>query len=177
MKANQADHPLTTMASLLGVSTSGYYAWLARPECARARRDRELTAIIEDVHGDSRATYGVPRVHGELRLRGERIGRKRVSRLMRRAGLQGVTRRRKHHTTRRNPAEAAALDLLERDFSADGPDRSRWSCRGDDRHPSRVPAQRHSPLARRYVRCCVAVPHPVVTRMIAARLSPVVLPP
>ena len=122
MKANQADHPITMMASLLGVSTSGYYAWLARPECDRRQRDRELTALIEDIHHDSRGTYGVPRVHAELRFRGERVGRKRVARLMRQAGLAGVTRRRKHLTTRRNRADGAAHDLLERNFSADGPD-------------------------------------------------------
>ena len=96
MKAHQAEHPITTMARLLGVSTSGYYAWLVRPDAARTVEDRRLTELIEDIHAESRGTYGVPRVHAELAARGERVGRKRVARLMRQAGLAGVTRRRKH---------------------------------------------------------------------------------
>jgi putative transposase len=125
MNANRAEHPIAMMARLLGVSTSGYYAWLDRPESARAARDRELTEAIVDAHRDSRGTYGVPRIHAELAARGERVGRKRVARLMRTAGLHGVTRRRKTVTTRRSAADGAAPDLLERDFAATGPDR-KW---------------------------------------------------
>ncbi|RMG31320.1 MAG: hypothetical protein D6721_01565 [Gammaproteobacteria bacterium] len=60
------------MCRLLGVSTSGFYAWLRRPESARARRDAELAERIEAIHVRSRGTYGVPRIHAELRAEAER---------------------------------------------------------------------------------------------------------
>ncbi len=125
MKAHQAEHPVRTMARLLGVSPSGFYGWLGRAESARARRDRELTELIVDSHRTSRGTYGVPRVHADLRAVGVQVGRKRVALLMRQAGLAGVTRRHKHRTTRRSGVDAAAPDLLDRNFSATGPDQ-KW---------------------------------------------------
>ncbi len=67
----------------------------------------------------------MPRVHAELADQGVRVGRKRVARLMRSAGLEGVSRRRKHRTTRHSGADSAAPDLLERDFGATGPDQ-KW---------------------------------------------------
>jgi putative transposase len=79
------------MCRLLADSRSGFYAWHDRPMSARARRDVELTALIHQIHAYSYGgTYGAPRIHMELReTYGIRIGRKRVERLMRRAGLQG----------------------------------------------------------------------------------------
>src|SRR5215471_12382282 len=80
---------------LLGVSRSGYYEWKGRPESAREARDRELLKLIERVHADSRGSYGSPRVAAELRLGlGVEVNRKRVERLMRHAGIQGIYRRR-----------------------------------------------------------------------------------
>ena len=70
----------------------------------------------------SRGTYGSPRVHAELASEGERLGRKRVARLMRVAGLEGVSRRRRGWTTRRDEKARPAPDLVDRDFSATGPD-------------------------------------------------------
>ena len=78
---------------------------------------------IEAIHRRSRATYGVPRVHAELRAEGTRVGRKRVARLMRRAGLEGASRRKRAWTTKRDREARPAPDLVERDFSSDGPDR------------------------------------------------------
>jgi putative transposase len=76
------------------VSTSGYYNWLGRPEPPRELRNKELTKIIRQIHTDSRGSYGSPRVHAELTLGlGEKVNRKRVERLMRAAGMQGVYRR------------------------------------------------------------------------------------
>jgi putative transposase len=79
----------------LGVSTSGYYEWLGRPESPRALRDKELTKMIRDIHEQSRGTYGWPRIHAELTLTlglGEQVNHKRVARLMRAAGIQGLYR-------------------------------------------------------------------------------------
>ena len=75
-----------------------------------------------DIHSRSRGTYGAPRIHAELAAEGVAVGRKRVARLMRQARIQGVHRRHKVTTTRRNPAETAAPDLVRREFTADGPD-------------------------------------------------------
>lgn len=107
---------------VLKVSTSGYYDWLERPPSARAQADAVLVETIRDVHYESRGTYGAPRVHAELRLGlGMRLGRKRVARLMREAGIQGVCHRRKRRGWR--PAPATHEDLVKRQFVADRPDR------------------------------------------------------
>jgi len=113
---------VATLCRVLGVSPSGYYAWCKRPPSTRAQADEGLLSQIQDIHQRSRGTYGAPRVHAELRARGVRCGRKRVARLMGRAGLAGVHRRRYRSTTRQNPRAAAAPDLVERDFAAAGPD-------------------------------------------------------
>ena len=94
MSAHQASFPITAMARVLGVSTAGYYAWLKRAPSAHAEADAMLLQRIRTVHATSRATYGVPRVRAELRARGRGHGRKRIARLMREAGLVGVSRRR-----------------------------------------------------------------------------------
>ena len=121
MKANQASHSVRRMCSLLGVSPSGYYAWLRRPPSAREQADRALRNQIVDIHSRSRGTYGAPRIHAELAAEGVAVGRKRVARLMRQARIQGVHRRRKVATTRQNPERLAAPDLVRREFTATGP--------------------------------------------------------
>jgi putative transposase len=123
VKGNQAEYSVRRMCELLGVSPSGYYGWLQRPVSQRELEDRELTERILEAHRRSRGTYGAPRIHAELRADGVRVGRKRVARLMRAAGIEGVHRRRKHHTTRRDRNQAPAPDLVNRDFTAGGPDR------------------------------------------------------
>ena len=122
MTAHQALHRIATMCRGLGVSPSGYYAWRKRPLSPRARADVELSAHIDAIHRASRGTYGTPRVHAELAALGIPIGRKRVARLMRALGVQGVSRRRWPRTTRRDPAQPPAPDLVARDFTAPGPD-------------------------------------------------------
>ena len=103
-------------------SASGYYASLSRSTSARERTDRTLRDRIVEIHHGSRGTYGAPRIHAELAGDGVRVGRKRVARLMRQARIQGVHRRRRVVTTRTNPAQTAAPDLVRRDFTATGPD-------------------------------------------------------
>jgi len=98
----------------LGVSTSGYYDWRERLERPARRTifDEFLTEQIREIHTQSRGTYGSPRVHAELVLgEGIQVGQKRVERLMRRAGLEGIYRRKKHSTTRRDPKAALSDDL------------------------------------------------------------------
>jgi putative transposase len=124
MKRHQAEFHVRTMCRVLGLSPSGYYAWLSRPASARALRDAELIEEITRIHRDNRQVYGRPRIFAELKDNGEAIGEKRVGRLMRQAGIQGVSRRRRGpKTTRRNPDARPAPDLIERAFATDGPDR------------------------------------------------------
>lgn len=124
MSANQAAFPVTTMARVLGVSRTGYYAWASRPASVHAETDAALLERIRTVHAASRETYGAPRIHAELRAGGERHGRKRIARLMRGAGIKGVSRRRGGPVTTRPDREARpAPDLVDRDFSAPGPNR------------------------------------------------------
>ena len=123
IEAEKAEHDVTTMCRVLKVSRSAYYQWMSGPS-DRDVDDARLINVIRDVHAGSRRTYGAPRVHAELADDyGIRCGRKRVARLMRQERIEGVHRRRKHHTTRRRAGVARAPDLVERDFSAEGPDR------------------------------------------------------
>ena len=122
MSANQVCFPVAAMARVLGVSTAGYYAWADRQPSARAVADAALLKRIRTVHLGSRKTYGAPRVHAELRGLGERHGRKRIARLMREAGLVGASHRRGGPvTTRRDQEARPAPDLVDRDFTAAGP--------------------------------------------------------
>ncbi len=119
MKAHQAMYPIAMMCRLLEVSTSGYHAWRRRAPSRRELVDAALTARIRRIHKTSRGTYGAPRIHAERREEGTAIGRKRVARLMRRADLAGVSRRRRPLTTIRDARARPAPDLVERDFRAD----------------------------------------------------------
>ena len=122
MRAHQADWPVATQCRTLEVSTSGYYAWRDREPSERSRRDREISSRLVELHRLSRGIYGSPRLLDDLADEGIRIGRKRVARLMKAQGLQGVSRRRGIRTTRRSTDAAPAPDLVRRAFHADGPD-------------------------------------------------------
>jgi putative transposase len=108
------------MCRVLGVSTSGYYAWSARSPSARATSDAALLERIDTIHAASRGTYGSPRIHAELAATGSSVGRKRVARLMKGASLRGVCRRRFVTTTVRDGARQAP-DLVDRTFVAAAP--------------------------------------------------------
>jgi putative transposase len=111
------------MCRVLEVSTSGYYAWRQRSPSARAQADAELTSRMSAIHERSHGTYGAPRVHAELAAAGTQVGRKRVARLMRTAGLVGVSRRKWITTTVRDRHARPAPDLVERNFVAPAPNR------------------------------------------------------
>jgi putative transposase len=120
----KAHHGVSRLARVLGVARAGYYAWSSRPASVRTLADRALTEQIRQIHARSRGTYGAPRVHAELRLGLDlQVGRKRVARLMRAAGLQGCHRRRRHGLTRRDPQAVPAPDLVQRNFAPPAPDR------------------------------------------------------
>jgi putative transposase len=121
--AEKATSSVVRLCRALGVSTSGFYDWQQHQPSARARIDAVLVDRIRDVHAASHCTYGAPRVHAELRAAGTRIGKKRVARLMRTAGLAGRCPKRFRRTTIRSMAPAAEPpDLVHRDFNPAAPD-------------------------------------------------------
>lgn len=106
------------MCRVLGVSTSGYYAWQKRQPSHRDVEDGELTCKIQAIHARSDGTYGAPRIHAELQEDGVYVGQKRVARLMRQAHLRGVCRRKWITTTTRADEDTIATDLVKRNFTA-----------------------------------------------------------
>ena len=119
------DQEVAWMCRQLGVSRSGYYAWLTRPESTHAREDRRLAVLVRVSHERSRGTYGRPRVHADLRHDGETVSNKRVARIMRQQGLKARGRRRYKHTTDSAHDHPVADNILARRFEADAPNQ-RW---------------------------------------------------
>lgn len=114
-------HCVELMCKVLGVSRSGFYAWLGRRPSKRDRDDGRLRLLIRAIFKASRATYGAPRVRAELVAQGERVSRKRVARLMTEEGLVGRSpRRRKVSTTRARPG-VEGENLLARNFTPSAP--------------------------------------------------------
>jgi putative transposase len=110
------------MCQVLGVNRTGFHNWQRRAPCDRALTDAWLTEKIRQIHQASRGTYGAPRIHAELRLEhAVQVGRKRVARLMRAAGIAGVRPRKPRKTTIRIPGVTPATDLVERQFRPDRP--------------------------------------------------------
>jgi putative transposase len=97
--AEKATYPISLLCRLLGVSRSGFHAWERRPPSDRELADAWLVERIRAIPRESRETYGARRVHRALRHRGVRVGRKRVERLMRTAGLSGLVPKRYRRTT------------------------------------------------------------------------------
>ncbi len=116
----KAHHSVALLCRVLHVAKSAFYAWQTQRPSARARADDNLSNEIKAIHADSRCTYGAPRVHAELRRRGKRLGRKRVARLMRKAGLVGRCPRRFRRTTISDPT-THVQDLVQRRFRPNVP--------------------------------------------------------
>jgi len=122
--AKKAEHSIKIMCRVLEVSRSGYHAWARRPPSPRALEDRRLTVRIRELFKLRRDVYGSPRIWSDLVLDdGEKIGRKRVERLMRQAGLCALMEKKWKATTIRVPGVRVADDLLDRDFAAAAPNR------------------------------------------------------
>jgi putative transposase len=119
--AEKANHSISLMCRLLGVSRAGFHAWQRRPPSDRALADAYLGERIAAIHRQSRGTYGARRVHAVLRQQGIRIGRKRVERLMRAQRLSGSVPRKRARTTIRVAGVRPATDLVGRDFAPAAP--------------------------------------------------------
>ena len=122
IEQHKQEFPIVVMCRVLEVSESGFYAWRKRPPCQRKREDAHLREEIRQEFSAHCGRYGSPRLHAELRDRGQSIARKRVARLMREAAKR---KRRRVLTTRRDPSHPVAPNLLNRDFTAIEPNR-KW---------------------------------------------------
>jgi transposase InsO family protein len=122
--ANRVHYPVRRLCSALRVSVSGYYAACSRAPSARNQRQAALTDRIEAIHHTSRATYGAPRMHAELRAQGEPCCKNTVARLMRKAAIMPKTVRRFRVTTDSRHTKASP-NLLGRAFTAAKPN-DRW---------------------------------------------------
>ena len=109
------------MCHVLEVSPSGYYAWVSRPESARAQDDRRLKVLIREIFEQSDRTYGSPRIARELEDRAESCGKNRVARLMREEGLIARPRRRYRATTDSDHTFPVAPNLLDQEFTIEAP--------------------------------------------------------
>jgi putative transposase len=116
--------PIAVLCRVLAVSPSGYYASLGCPISKHARRDQELLKQVRSSHVESKRRYGSPRVHADLKAFGEKVGCKRVARLMRENRLVALARRRFHKTTDSKHDFPIAPNLLGRDFTAVKPNAS-----------------------------------------------------
>ncbi|MFE7359382.1 IS3 family transposase [Streptomyces sp. NPDC057543] len=120
--AEKANHPIVLLGAL-HVARSSYYAWRESEAARRAREaaDDSLAYEITVLQLASRKTYGVPRIHAELRRLGRQVNRKRVARVMRERDIRGVTRRKHRSLTRPDKKAKPAPDLVGRDFHAERP--------------------------------------------------------
>jgi putative transposase len=117
--------PVERMCRVLGVSVSGFYDWLKRTPSQRAQANTELTQRIRVVHEQSRQTYGYLRIHAQLHAEGVRVGKHRVARLMRQAGLRPGSVKRRRVTTQADERQAVAPNVLAQNFHAQRPNQ-KW---------------------------------------------------
>ena len=124
--AEKALTPVKVSCELLEVSRSGFYDWERRSLSQRELSDAWILEKIRQIHLDNRGVYGTPRIHAELRMaHGIRVGRKRVERLMREAGISGLIKKRRGKSTLRVPGVRVADDLILRDLTATEPN-TKW---------------------------------------------------
>ncbi len=123
--AEKATFRISQLCRALEVAPSGYYAWVDRPESARAQRDRRLKVLVRASFDASKQRYGSPRIYEDLVELDEPVSRKRVIRLMQEDGLKARVRKRFKCTTMSDHDQPVAANLLDRQFTADAPNQ-RW---------------------------------------------------
>ena len=116
MDGQRGIHSVERMAGVIGVSRSGYYAWLGRDESSRERANRDLAEAIRGIQEKVKYRYGSPRVTEELRRAGMAVGHNRVARLMAENGLEARPKRRFRCTTKAAESRPIAENLLARNF-------------------------------------------------------------
>jgi transposase InsO family protein len=123
--AEKASYPVAALCRVLGVTRQGYYAYASRPRTARGAQEAALQGRIRALHGESRQTYGSPRIHQALRQEGRRVSKTRVERALRALGLRAVGPRRFRTTTKSDPTHRCEPNVLDRNFVATRPN-ERW---------------------------------------------------
>jgi transposase InsO family protein len=123
--AEKANFPVAALCRVLGVTRQGYYASVGRPPSRRAVEEAQLRERLEQLHVESRQTYGSPRMLRALRAEGIRVGKRRIERALRALELRVKLRRRFRVTTKSDPSHAAAPNVLAQRFAASRPD-ERW---------------------------------------------------
>ena len=121
MKEHRGRWAVSLMAEVLAVSVSGFYDWLRRGKSKRAEENEKLSEQIIMFHCGSRCTYGSPRIHRDLKAAGHAVGRKRVARLMRVAGIRGKTKRKFKTTTNSKHQRPKADNLVRQNFDIAAP--------------------------------------------------------
>jgi len=121
VREHQKQFAVVMLCRVMEMASSGYYAWLHRPESPRAKANRALATRIKAAHARSRKTYGRRRIHIQLQRDGITCSRNRVGRLMRQAGICGLRRRTFKPTTDSRHSFPVAPNLLARDFTATAP--------------------------------------------------------
>ena len=124
MLAEKAHFPVRFRCRMLEVSPAGFYASQRRPESARTARDAQLGALVAKAHMEGRGAYGTPRVHAALKRDGEKVGRKRVARIMMDAGLNARRKRRFVKTTDSNHSNPMVPNVLERNLTTTAPNKA-----------------------------------------------------
>lgn len=112
--------PVSRVCGVVGINRSGFYKWFNRAPSDRDVADDALLVVIREIYKTSRNTYGAPRIWGQLLLKGHKVSKKRVARLMAKNGIVGVHSRKKWRRGRPDVVEAP--DLVNRDFTAERPD-------------------------------------------------------
>jgi putative transposase len=125
IEAERAEHSISRLCKVVGVTRQGYHAWRRRGPSLRQLGDEELKRLIVTIYDGSHQTYGAVRIHDELRDAHQlRVGRKRVARLMRQRGIKGIPGQgRTRRTTIADRTVPSAPDLVERRFQAEAPNR------------------------------------------------------
>ena len=123
--AHRSPWTVPLMCRTLEVSVSGFWSWHSRPLSDRARSDAQRCPRIIDSHAASDGTYGVPRVHADMKEHDPTISVRTVTRLMNELGISGVSGRKRVRTTISDPSHPVAENVLNRDFTAEKPNQ-RW---------------------------------------------------
>jgi putative transposase len=107
----------------MSVSRSGFYRWQKRPESGRRIENRRLDAHIKSIYIKSKKRYGSPKITDALRDQGWQVGKNRVARRMKQAGLKSIVRRKYRPTTDSKHSHPVAPNLLQRNFTTSAADR------------------------------------------------------
>ena len=125
MQTHESEFSVERMSWVLEVSRSGYYQFIQSKLSCRKQENERLLIKIKTIYAASRFTYGSPRIHAELQEDGETCSRKRVSKIMKKAGIEAKMKKRFKVTTKANPMAIPAPNLLQQDFTTEKPNH-RW---------------------------------------------------